>query len=245
MQTLRTYLFLFLLIKTLNGWASHIVGGEIYYDFLGKSADNKDIYRVTLKIYRDCNNATNPNFDGTGKAIAWLSILGGGRDTAIDIGSPSIKKVPPTINSRCAQIPAMCVEEGIYTYTLTLAPVAGGYYLVYQSCCRNNTILNIIHPGTTGATYYVWIPGPETASGNSSPRFDDFPPILLCNNLPFKFNHKATDPDGDVLEYSFGSPYIGTDPCCGIKNNPSPPSPICPFPPSACPQFAPPPPYDP
>src|SRR3954471_14629925 len=119
MRSQKVYLILIFIFSAVSSRASHIVGGGVFYDFLGKAADSKDIYRVTLKIYRDCNSADNPNFDGTGNAIAWLSVLGGGRDTAIDIGAPMIKKVPPTINSRCATIPAMCVEEGIYTYTLT------------------------------------------------------------------------------------------------------------------------------
>ena len=33
--------------------ASHIIGGEIYYDSLGNNQ-----YKVTIEIYRDCNSAT-------------------------------------------------------------------------------------------------------------------------------------------------------------------------------------------
>jgi hypothetical protein len=58
MHTLRSYLLLIFLFTTITGWCTHIVGGEVYYDFLGKSSDNKDRYRVTLKIYRDCNTSS-------------------------------------------------------------------------------------------------------------------------------------------------------------------------------------------
>ncbi|MBK8927996.1 MAG: hypothetical protein IPM74_19365 [Crocinitomicaceae bacterium] len=33
--------------------ASHIVGGEVYYDCLGGTT-----YTITFKIYRDCNSTT-------------------------------------------------------------------------------------------------------------------------------------------------------------------------------------------
>lgn len=47
---------------------------------------------------------------------------------------------------------------------------------------------------------------------NSSPTFNAFPPLFLCQNNPFTFNHAATDPDGDVLVYSLFTPYIDAAP---------------------------------
>lgn len=230
------------LLCNINAWGTHIVGGELYYDYLG----NND-YRVTLKVYRDCFNGQAP-FDGQSNgAVAYLHVFDnfGNLIQQVDLGAPIVTPVPPSINSPCIQTPnSVCVEEGKYTYTLNLPPLAGGYHLVYQRCCRNNTILNLISPGGTGSTYKSYIPGPEAAPVNNSPRYDNFPPIFICNGIVVKFDHKATDPDGDSLVYSLCTPYNGLDGCCPSIGSGAPSSgPFCPNPPPNCPTASAPPPY--
>lgn len=44
---------------------------------------------------------------------------------------------------------------------------------------------------------------------NSNPVFNNFPPLFLCVNNTFVFDHAATDADGDSLYYSFYTPYNG------------------------------------
>ncbi len=44
---------------------------------------------------------------------------------------------------------------------------------------------------------------------NSNPVFNNFPPLFLCVNNPFVFDHSATDANGDSLYYSFYTPYDG------------------------------------
>lgn len=44
---------------------------------------------------------------------------------------------------------------------------------------------------------------------NSDPVFNLFPPLFICVNQPFTFNHSATDADGDSLVYSLYQPYNG------------------------------------
>lgn len=187
------------------------MGGEIFYDRLNDSS-----YRVTLKIYRDCINGLSP-FPGVDDLTSPLipailtvyntdSILVG----TFDIGAPVISQIPPTINNPCITPPGgICVEEGVYTYTLNLPPKTGGYFVVFQVVYRNATILNLTAPNTQGAIYYTHIPGPESVLANSSPRYNGFPSIFICNNVPFTFDHKAIDPDGDQLVYSLCAPYNG------------------------------------
>lgn len=230
---------IFLLFLGLNSFATHIVGGELIYDFLYKDAfTNHDFYRVTLKVYRDCA-AGNADFDGTNTfnsspAIITVRTSGGVLTGTYNIGSPFITKVPPTINSRCIGVPGgICVEEAIYSMVLSLPPSQDGYNIIYQRCCRNNTINNLLTPGEIGSTYYTKIPGPNNiANPNNSPRFKKFPPIFVCNNVNFIFDHSATDPDNDSLAYSFYTPFLGLDACCpaiGPQNvgNCSAPPPFC------------------
>ncbi len=241
-------LLFFLLCGKL--WATHIVGGELIYDHLG---NNK--YRIVLKVYRDCLSGV-ANFDGlvtstpTGTSLvnAVLTVmetLNASTAYTLDLGAPVVTKIPPTINNPCIKTPnTVCVQEGIYTMTVTLPPVAGGDIIVYQRCCRNSTVLNLLNSGNQGSSYYAKIPGPEQFAQNSSPRFRNFPPIFLCNNLNYSFDHSAVDPDGDQLVYSLCAPYQGLDACCAnMGGNPSFPTSGCPNPPAECPPVASAPPY--
>ncbi|MBA3663824.1 MAG: PKD domain-containing protein [Bacteroidetes bacterium] len=201
--------------------STHIVGGEIFYDRI-----NDSTYKVTLKLYRDCFNGLAP-FPGTYGNTAFTPAILTVYNTdsllvdTFDIGAPIITQVPPSINNPCIHPPGgICVEQGVYTYTLTLPPKPGGYYLVFQVAFRNNSVLNLLNSGTQGATYYTFIPGPEVAAINSSPRYTAFPPIFICNKVTFTFNHKATDPDADQLVYSLCAPYDGVP-----NGGPSPPPP--------------------
>jgi gliding motility-associated-like protein len=242
---LKKFFFILICFLFLKANATHIVGGEMIYDDLGGGK-----YRITLKVYRDCFTGLAP-FDGAGvnSATAQITVYDNAQNVigVFDIGSPIITVVPPAINDPCVFPPkTVCVEQGLYTYTLNLPPKAGGYYVVYQRCCRNGTILNIVTPGLVGSTYYTHIPGPEIVVINNSPRFSNLPPIYVCNGLNFTFDNSAVDPDGDQLVYSICSPFQGLDGCCPSLNSGAPSSGSnCPSPPAQCPTAAPPPPYSP
>lgn len=218
--------------------ATHIVGGEIYYDYLG--GDN---YRIRMKVYRDCLNGVPP-FDNP--AFFTIFDVSGNVVTTLQVNITSSLTVPPTNNSPCAPAASgnACVEEAIYEAVVNLPPLTGGYYITYQRCCRNGTILNLVNPGGVGATYWEHIPGPEVVTVNSSPRFTNRPPIYICKGIPISFNHAATDPDGDSLVYSLCTPFNGLDGCCPvIGSGPAPVGPQCSAPPPSCPGTNTPPPY--
>ncbi len=91
--------------------------------------------------------------------------------------------------------------------------------------------VNIIDPGDTGATYYVEITPAAQQLCNDSPVFNNFPPVVICNNYPLQVDYSATDPDGDVLVYSFCSPFNGGGSTGGGGTCSTPvPNPPCPPP---------------
>lgn len=49
MRIKRYLILLFLTLLSFKNFATHIVGGEIYYDCLGNNN-----YKITLKVYCDC-----------------------------------------------------------------------------------------------------------------------------------------------------------------------------------------------
>lgn len=187
-------------------YSTHYVGGELYYDHLGGSQ-----YRITLKLYRDCT--TDLGFYGQGNGEAILDVKGIDQELVYQfiLGIPVINRVLANSNNPCMKSPSgVCVEEGVYTKTVTLPPKTGGYILQFRTCCRSANNLNLLNPTSEGNGYKCYIPGPETAASNSSPRFVFYPSLYVCKGANINFNHSAIDPDGDSLVYSLIPAYDQT-----------------------------------
>lgn len=200
--------------SAFRGDATHIVGGELYYQYLGNN-----LYQIRLTVYRDCwfgvppfdNPASVGIFDANNQLVQSINMLVNDSST-----------VPPTVNSPCFIPPTdVCYRVANYYATVSLAPAPGGYQLAYQRCCRNQTILNIVNPLSTGATFYANIPASVPDNGN--PVFNELPPPFICSGLPFVFDHSATDPDGDSLVYELCTPFTGAS-----QNIPQPQPPFNP-----------------
>ncbi|MCA6365133.1 MAG: PKD domain-containing protein [Bacteroidetes bacterium] len=198
--------------------ATHIVGGELYYDCLGNNN-----YQVTLKVYRDCINGIPP-FDDPA-SIGIFDAVTGALVTDLVLTQPIINTITSTISVPC-YVPApgsVCEEEAIYTTQCFLPPNTNGYMMVYQRCCRNATIVNLVNPGGQGSSIVTYIPPASVAVCNSSARYNNYPPIYLCIGIPLIFDHSATDPDGDSLAYELCAPYNGADQNVPMPQPPNPP----------------------
>ncbi len=190
--------------------ATHIVGGEFTYKALGFGK-----YQLRLIIRRDCiNGADSVYFDQP----AEIGVFYGDNQPAYTIGYDGVILLPfikedtlqENVNSACftpGQL--VCVHEAVYESIITLPSNERGYILAYQRCCRNKTITNIITPEETGATFTISISVNDQVRSNSNPLFRAFPPIYVCLNNPFRYDHSASDVNGDSLVYSFCLPYVG------------------------------------
>jgi gliding motility-associated-like protein len=216
----RITLIFFLITISLTTHATHIVGGELYYKYLGNNQ-----YQIMLTVYRDCYFGVPP-FDDPAYIGVWNAnnIL----VQTLSVSPYDSITIPNVINSPCFIPPVdVCYRAAYYSTTVSLPPISGGYQLTYMRCCRNQTILNIVSPLSTGATFYATIPG--TPSQNSNPRFNSLPPPFVCAGLPFEFDHSAIDDDGDSLVYEICTPYNGasqTDPYPIPSSFPPPYSPV-------------------
>jgi len=215
MKNLRLFLLIPFIAFISQTKASHIIGGEITYECVGVNQ-----YLVTLILYRDCTSFTP--FDNP----AYMSVYTqtGTYVTNFTLNAPAITDVPAESDNPCLDAPDdVCVEQAIYTKTITLAASDVGYLLVYQRCCRNAGIVNIETPDDVGATYTQEIPPNADVECNNSPLFNDLPPTVICVDDAIVFDHSATDPDGDSLAYFFFWPYIGAsafDPAPTIASPP-------------------------
>ena len=196
-------------------FGKHIIGGDMTYVCLG----NGD-YEIELKVYRDTTGGGAP-FD----AMAAFSLYECGGSiscTSLDQGSqgrnfavPLTWKRPVIPNElECLEGMEPGVEEGLYKFKLSdydiqINPSNNSFFIVYQRCCRNVGISNIFRAENRGSTYFVEITPESQNLCNSSPVFNNFPDLVICQNFELIFDHSATDPDGDSLVYYFTKPIDG------------------------------------
>lgn len=227
-------IFLLLGITFQELQAKHIIGGDVTYECLGRGR-----YRVTMFIYRDCRpQAEAAQLDGDASIAIYA---GSGRYQLISAFQTRLLNrdfIDPPEYPCLILPPGLCVERGKYEFDINFDqwPSAQSYYIVYQRCCRNNTISNILDPGSIGATYYVEITPESMETCNNSPTFKNFPPTVVCVDQEFSFDHSVVDSEGDSISYRFGTPLIGggmdgssvinpgsATSCTGVK--PTPPCP--------------------
>ncbi len=221
----RLFVILQVLLLTSVAHASHINGGEIYYEYIGPGASpNTDQFRVTLRLFRDCNIV--------GQNVAPMPdtvILGFFRRptattyqyyisprvlrTSLSTFSPTASAYPCIVN-----FPNICYQVGYFTVTVDLPREPYGYTVAFQTCCRTTGIVNMVGfpvPGPLnffgdGATYVANIPGSiilGAGGTNKGPVFDLKDTALICANSGFTLPFSATDADNDSLSYSFCSAY--------------------------------------
>jgi hypothetical protein len=107
-------LLLLLFATSLSASATHIVGGELYYRYLGN-----DDYEIRLTVYRDCYNGIPP-FDDP----AYVGIWDFANNLVMEVAmSPNDSAtVPSTINSPCFQPPTgICVRVANYYAIVNLS----------------------------------------------------------------------------------------------------------------------------
>ncbi|CAA6829599.1 MAG: PKD domain containing protein [uncultured Aureispira sp.] len=194
--------------------ATHMVGGEINYRCLGN-----DRYEIMVTVFRDCDTgvpwfdspASIGIFDINDSLLYDLRLQLKNNDT-LDLNLTDPCLVAP---------PNVCIHTTTYIDTVTLPFQVGGYQVVYQRCCRNQDIVNIVAPTSTGATYSSYISEEALLGCNGSARFVEWPPVYVCAGVPIVYDHSALDPDGDSIVYELCTPFTGATPS---QSRPQPPN---------------------
>ncbi|MCO5231640.1 MAG: gliding motility-associated C-terminal domain-containing protein [Chitinophagales bacterium] len=203
MKIIKVLLIVGLLFLCLPSKATHLIGGEMNYRHIAN-----DSFKVTLSVYRDCYlgqaDFDYPGYilvyEGDGTFLGYFSIYGQPR-----------KRLPVVIEDECYTAPPnICVEKMQYEFDGILPENDLGYYLSYQRCCRNGTILNVYDDLvdsvlSSGMNLYAYVPPLKTIV-NSNPVFNNYPPVAICVNKEFNFDHSAKDNDGDSLVYKLCTP---------------------------------------
>ncbi len=209
-------------------FATHIVGGEMRYEYVGTGgAANSKQYRIKLLLLRGqtgasfitqyivgvFNNDNNSKVNGPDENENWAAVE--------DFSSPLSV---PILISPCIQFPPNLIYTyKTYSFLITLPNNNTGYTVAFQTFSRQNS--NNVDDNQ-GANYLCVIPG---LNDLPLPRIDNSPqfklPIsVVCANSNFSLDFSATDADaGDSLSYAFCVAYDGGLATFADFRNPAPP----------------------
>jgi hypothetical protein len=186
-------LILGILLMALTANATHMSGGEIYWECIGNNQ-----YRIRLLVYRDCagiNVDPTYNLELTGpcgdRNLTVTSNGGTELSQLCDLELP---------NSTCNGGTLPGIEQYIYTGTITLPP-CDSWQISWTNIYRNNAIVNLTAPGTR-EMYIEAILNSADAPCNDSPIFTNAAIPYVCLGYPISYSYGAVDGESDSLSYT-------------------------------------------
>ncbi len=209
----RILLVLLLFTLVLPAYATHLIGGEMRYEYIGPgSSQNSKQFRIRLLLLRGPGGATfiNQYIVGVFNNDNGQKVFGPADNQNWAAVQDFVTPLPVPINvSPCIQnAPNLQYTYKTYSFVIELPNNSAGYTVAFQTFSRQNS-QNIFND--QGATYSCVIPGqnllPDPLIDNS-PQFS-LPVNVICANSDFALDFSASDVDGDSLVYSFCEAFNG------------------------------------
>ncbi len=221
---MRRFLLIIVCFYALPALGSHIVGGEFLIRYIKRvntcptcQGGGGVMDSIKLILYFDRKNGNIGARDNSITAAIFRK-----SDNQfmqfVQFGAPSSSNVNYS-QPECSR-GEIQTDKLVYSTTVTLADLdyddPGGYYIIWERCCRNYTITNIFSQDTqlggigAGQTFFLEFP-PIVKNGepfiNSSPRL--FPPLndYACPRKPYFVDFAGVDDDGDSLTYTLVTPF--------------------------------------
>ncbi len=200
-------------LLALNVQATHIIGGDMSMRAVGKTPG---LFQLQLNQYWDETKTSAGNRDQS----VTLLIYRKQNPVLIEQIDVQLQETLPLTfdNAACATLRQLSFTQAKYylTYEFDTKKYTdpGGYYIVWERCCRNDNLTNVNSNMAAGLAmvFYLEFP-PMTKNGinfsNSAPDFRVPNGDYICINKAFAFNAGATDADGDQLKYSLVTPLNG------------------------------------
>ncbi len=197
------------------GRASHMSGGEIYWECIGQNQ-----YRITMMIYRDCFGIDVDPFYN-------LVVESPCGDAGLLVFMEDMEELSPLCgsqqgNSTCQGGALPGIQRYTYTGTITLAP-CDSWTISYTNIYRNAAIVNLVNPGQQ-RTYIKAVINTLASPCNDSPRFTNIAIPYVCLGYPISYSFGAFDAEGDSLSYTlisamglFGAPLAYVPPHSGAQ----------------------------
>ena len=231
---MKKYLFLFSFLisvfVSLPSYATHLIGGSLGYEFLGVTATNEFQFKIILVTYTNCGPGSNvPQPEGPILTVGIYEhdiqndpLAGIDKSWLLDLDITLIDStiIEPNLPGGCSVGASTCIYKGVYEGIVNLPLNFTGFHVLYERCCRNNSIVNLV--AQESMTFHAYISPPLLE--NSSPQFTDDPIPFLCIGDTTTILNTAFDPDGDELVFSFVEPY-DADQSSATNPAPNPPNP--------------------
>jgi gliding motility-associated-like protein len=213
-------LFFGVIINNAN--ATHLVGGELTYTYIGDSTGIPYNYCIRLVVHRSdafssittlpatqqvcIRSSCYPNTTITANLVPGMSTGGipvPDQDECVESNSPDFVQVYEHIYEVCVVLPGVC-SDYIFSHTMT--------------CCRV-TIGNITNYSVSPPNDMNYLEAKlnNTQGENTSPTFLTSPTKSFCTNNFFTWSQASIEPDNDSIQYSFGTAMNG--PCMGPSVN--------------------------
>ncbi len=215
-----------LFLMGIGAEASHIIGGDIYYKYIGGQTGVANQYEITMIIYRE----------GTGAALT-SPLLSDWNITDIRIEginctySQQLQMYLTQPEFPASQLGAFdCILPGpgipdprvnIYKDTIVINSSCNQFRIWLLGCCRPNNYTNIQNSGN----FYFESELNRRLGDNSAPNFLNTPVNYACRNAYQVYQQNAVEPDGDSLFYelipakltnnalvNYNSPFTFTNP---------------------------------
>ena len=200
-------------LLALPAQANHIIGGDLSMQAVGTTPG---LFRLQLNQFWDETQTSSGNRDPS----VTLLVFRKQNPILVERIDLSLREALPLTfdNVACASARQLNFTQaryyGNYQFNLTKYSDPGGYYIVWERCCRNSGLTNVNTLVSNGVamTFYLEFPAMQKNSvnvTNSSPEFRLPNGSYICINKLFSFDAKATDADGDQLRYSLVTPLNG------------------------------------
>lgn len=205
-----------LVVSASQTYANHAAGMDITW---ACNPNNPCELTFTLRFYRDCGQPSGPSTAPFG-AAANIGLYGVAGCTASPVmitpwtfSSPvDITPLCPSYTSTCdpgfGNFPGVEQFTGTSTYDFCQnGPPCPRYEIYWGTGARSLNITNVtnsLHGLGTHSGLSI-----DTQQCNSSPVFNSPPAVWICNSQPNTFSQRATDPDGNTLQYALIPCYGG------------------------------------
>ncbi|WP_240699335.1 gliding motility-associated C-terminal domain-containing protein [Spirosoma sordidisoli] len=201
----------FLLPKAAE--ASHIIGGDVS---MQQQGGEPGLFRLQLNQYWDEKQTGKDTRDASVRLLIYRK----NNPVFVEAITLKLQETLPLefANSACAEFRELEFTEARYYDVVQFDPQKytdpGGYYIVWERCCRNDDLTNTNSAIAAGVGMVFYLEFPPMVRGgrpfvNSSPDFKLPNGDYICLNKPFTYDVSATDADGDLLLYTIVQPFNG------------------------------------
>ncbi len=192
----RISLILVCLLFSVKLFASHLAGGEIFYEYSG-SGNN---YRIFCKIYSPCGAMSIGSYTYISTKSVSCNI--DTSYTASLIKTDTVKEMFCTPGTGCGTDFRYNV---VYTYfcTANLVP-CNDWIISSSSCCLNGQVLNISY---TTTNWYAEAFLNNSVAINNSAIIKNYPPFYVGLNAFYTNTIQSVDADNDSVVTQYIQPY--------------------------------------